>query len=59
MQLVREPLCRMCTADGQVVPATTVDHIVPHRGDMALFWDVGNLQSLCKPHHDRKTGQGQ
>ena len=22
-----------------MVPATDVDHIVPHRGDQALFWD--------------------
>lgn len=28
------------------------DHIRPHRGDAALFWDEGNLQSLCKPCHD-------
>lgn len=30
-----------------------VDHIVPHKGDEALFFDSGNLQSLCKPCHDR------
>lgn len=29
-----------------------VDHIVPHRGDAALFWDPANLQSVSKAFHD-------
>lgn len=29
-----------------------VDHIVPHKGDMALFWDSQNWQPLCPDHHD-------
>ena len=33
----------------------TKDHIVPHRGDMRLFWDESNWQPLCKRHHDVKT----
>ena len=41
-QLKREPLCRRCGKE-----ATTVDHIVPHRGDKALAFDASNLQSLC------------
>lgn len=28
------------------------DHRIPHRGDERLFWDEGNLQTLCKPCHD-------
>lgn len=50
--LRKHPLCAMCQRRGQVTPATVVDHIVPHRGDMALFWDRDNWQSLCKPCHD-------
>jgi 5-methylcytosine-specific restriction endonuclease McrA len=42
----------MCRDKGRVTVATVVDHIIPHRGDQALFWDVSNWQSLCKPHHD-------
>lgn len=42
---------------GRPVVATVVDHIVPHRGDLALFWDSDNWQSLCKPCHDRKTAR--
>ena len=50
------PLCVMCAAEGRYVKATVVDHIRPHRGEPVLFWDRGNWQSLCKAHHDRKTG---
>ena len=35
--------------------ASVVDHRVPHRGDMALFWDSSNWQSMAKECHDRKT----
>ena len=53
--LMFNPLCVQCDADGNVVTATVVDHIIPHRGDQQLFWDRSNWQSLCKLHHDRKT----
>lgn len=47
------PLCIMCLIDdNRPTPATVVDHIVPHRGDVGLFWDRANWQSLCKRHHD-------
>lgn len=42
------PCCAFCGVDAQVV-----DHIKPHRGDKALFWDWNNLQALCMPCHDR------
>lgn len=62
-QLLREPFCRECAkladAGGRPelkrVPATDVDHIVPHRGNRALFFDESNLQSLCHACHSRKT----
>jgi 5-methylcytosine-specific restriction protein A len=50
--LRKHPLCAMHTQMGRVVPAVVVDHITPHRGDQALFWDKGNWQSLCKQCHD-------
>jgi 5-methylcytosine-specific restriction protein A len=41
-----------CAAMNVPVPyAAVVDHRIPHRGDMALFWDSGNWQSLCTTHH--------
>jgi 5-methylcytosine-specific restriction protein A len=49
------PLCLNCQAEGKLVKATVVDHIVPHRGDKKLFWDESNWQPLCKRCHDRKT----
>src|SRR5262245_30017642 len=52
-QLTREPLCAMCLRMDILTSATVVDHIRPHKGDPYLFWDLANLQSLCKPCHDR------
>ena len=46
------PLCAMCSQLGRVVVATVVDHKVPHRMDLNLFWDQTNWQSLCKLCHD-------
>jgi 5-methylcytosine-specific restriction protein A len=53
--LAEHPLCVTCEAKGLTVEATTVDHVVPHKGDPVLFWDRGNWQALCKPCHDHKT----
>lgn len=38
-----------------MVAATVVDHITPHKGDKALFWQRANWQPLCKRCHDIKT----
>ena len=35
-----------------VAPCEVVDHIVPHKGDTALFWDRANWQAACRWHHD-------
>ncbi len=48
--LIEHPWCVGCNA-----LAAEVDHIIPHKGDMKLFWDLSNWQSLCKPCHSRKT----
>jgi 5-methylcytosine-specific restriction enzyme A len=53
--LAQHPLCAACRAQGREVPATVVDHVVPHRGDQQLFWDASNWAPACKPCHDRKT----
>ena len=49
-QLSIEPLCRYCKARGIITVATVADHVVPHRGDLVLFWE-GKLQSLCQKCH--------
>lgn len=53
--LQRNPLCAECLRQARIEPATVVDHIIPHKGDQALFWNTSNWQSLCKPCHDLKT----
>jgi 5-methylcytosine-specific restriction enzyme A len=49
------PLCVQCETEGATTLATVVDHKVPHRGDMKLFWNMANWQAMCKTHHDSKT----
>ncbi len=51
--LNEEPLCRLCQMRGRDSEATVADHIVPHRGDQSVFFDINNIQPLCKPCHDR------
>lgn len=53
--LEAHPLCVKCLEEEKITEATVVDHIVPHRGDKKLFWDINNWQPLCKHHHDVKT----
>lgn len=55
--LAVHPLCVECLKEGKYVMATDVDHIVPHRGDMELFWDMSNLQALCHSCHSKKTNR--
>lgn len=58
--LKAHPLCQCpdCQEGAKrITPAVVVDHIIPHRGDMNLFWDRGNWQSMAKTCHDRKTAK--
>ena len=41
----------MCRNAGRVTVATVCDHVIPHKGDLHLFW-TGPFQSLCKTCHD-------
>lgn len=52
-QLKHEPLCEFCKTKNIITEADTVDHIRPHRGDMKLFFDSKNLQSLDKKCHSK------
>lgn len=51
-QLAIEPLCQFCKRREDIVIADVVDHIRPHKGDIGLFGDPDNLQSLCRQCHD-------
>jgi 5-methylcytosine-specific restriction enzyme A len=56
--LKSHPLCECvdCKAgELRVIAAAVVDHVVPHRGDMQLFWDRLNWQAMSKECHDHKT----
>lgn len=51
--LRQHPLCVCCRANGRIVAATLVDHVEPHRGDMAKFWNSSNWQALDDNCHNR------
>lgn len=53
--LRNNPLCVECHNSGKIEPAIVTDHIIPHKGDMTLFWSRVNWQPLCKKCHDKKT----
>lgn len=55
MFLAAHPFCVECARRGMVTAATEVDHIIPHKGNMKLFWDRSNWQPLCHACHSRKT----
>jgi 5-methylcytosine-specific restriction endonuclease McrA len=44
--------CSICQTVEHETAKLVADHIKPHRGDERLFWDEGNLQTLCKACHD-------
>lgn len=58
LYLMAHPLCAKCEARGETRAADVVDHIIPHRGDKAIFWDRNNWAALCYRCHNSKTGKG-
>jgi 5-methylcytosine-specific restriction endonuclease McrA len=48
-------LCQYCLVRGVVTPANTVDHVVPIEIDAGLATIAGNLATICKDCHRRKT----
>jgi len=55
----QHPCCVLCEQAGRVTASECVDHIVPHKGNLGLFWDEGNWQSLCFECHNSKTRKEQ
>jgi len=50
--LSENPLCAICDRSGLIVPATIVDHIIPHEGNYDKFWDSeNNWQGVCATCH--------
>lgn len=52
--LAARPTCVYCAERGLSMSATVVDHIVPHRGNLGLFWDRTNWQGLCFNCHNHR-----
>jgi len=53
------PVMSQCRDEHRLTEATQVDHVVPHRGDQALFWDeLGNWQALCASCGAKKSKAG-
>lgn len=44
--------CAMCGRIEGNTSQLVADHITPHRGNEALFWDETQIQCLCKSCHD-------
>lgn len=55
--LMRNPLCIECMKSDKITAAIVVDHIIPHKGNMKLFWDQSNWQSLCVSCHNSKSAK--
>ncbi|WP_245586615.1 HNH endonuclease [Pleomorphomonas oryzae] len=50
--LLSHPLCAYCEAEGQVTPATLVDHLYPQQTYPETFWETDWWVPCCKPCHD-------
>jgi 5-methylcytosine-specific restriction protein A len=59
LYLAEHPLCAICLQKNPPVvkAAVLVDHIIPHKGDQVLFWDVTNWQSACDDCHRIKSAK--
>jgi 5-methylcytosine-specific restriction protein A len=55
--LAEHPWCTECLKHGKRELATETDHIIPHKGNMILFWDKNNWQGLCHWCHSQKTAK--
>lgn len=50
--LAANPWCVKCAAYGTKTPATVVNHIIPHKMDLRLFWNRRNWEAVCGPCHN-------
>lgn len=53
------PLCEACLRQGRTTAVYATDHVIPHRGDLTLFWDESNWESACEACHNAKTARGE
>lgn len=51
------PLCAPCDKAGRTTAAALIHHVIPHRGDSALFWDqANNWEARCERCHGDTRG---
>jgi 5-methylcytosine-specific restriction protein A len=53
--IAAHPWCAMCAAEGRERRAEVVDHVQGVKEAPHLRLDPGNLRSLCRAHHTRRT----
>ena len=59
IKFAMSPLCELCLKDNKVTPAEDIHHIVSFMSvsdpvqQYQLAYDVSNLMSLCKIHHQQ------
>lgn len=55
--LAKHPRCECPDHKGKpnAPPADTVDHIRPHKGDPAVFWDRSNWRPVARACNSRKA----
>ena len=51
--LAENPVCKMCKREA----AVELDHITPAIKAIDRFWELDNLQGLCKPCHEIKSAE--
>lgn len=53
------PVMSRCYDEGRITIAYQTDHVIPHKGNLDLFWDeLGNWQALCAECGSRKSRAG-
>ena len=53
--LYKYPTCQRCQTYGYLTAGVDVDHVQPHRGNSDLFYNLSNLQTLCRSCHSWKS----
>lgn len=56
--LLENPLCAWCEGDERTTAAELVDHTIPHRGNMTLFWDMSNWAEVVPDVPRDQDGKG-
>ena len=51
MFLDQNPLCSPCLKSQRETPGTIVHHKIEHKGDIELFYNWDNLESVCASCH--------